>query len=85
MEFLANIEKFEDTLLHISRAKKKFSNYLWYLSEELIGLAFFDKNLLLEVKKKMTIALKDNPGTEESEKRQKMSNKSVKWSEVTAD
>jgi len=39
------------------------------LSEKLVGLAFFDKNLSLELKKKMIIALKENPRTGESEKR----------------
>lgn len=35
----------------------KFRNHLWYLSEEAIGLAFFDSEVPLETKRKMIQAL----------------------------
>ncbi|XP_015122332.1 uncharacterized protein LOC107044808 [Diachasma alloeum] len=36
----------------------KFEKHLWYLSEELIAFAFFDKNVSIEIKRKMCQALK---------------------------
>lgn len=35
----------------------KFSGHLWYLSEENIGMAFFDKDLPLDIKRKMVTKL----------------------------
>ena len=44
---------------------KKFANHLWYLSEEIAGLAIFDKSVPVEVKRMMVAAFKeagqDNP------------------------
>ena len=38
---------------------KKFANHLWYLSEELAGLALFDASVELELKKLMVSGLKE--------------------------
>ena len=40
----------------------KFSNHLWYLSEELISLAFFDDHVPVETKRHMVLALRNNKG-----------------------
>lgn len=42
-------------------AAEKFKQHLWYLSPELIGFAFFDDGLDMEIKKKMVQALQTPP------------------------
>jgi hypothetical protein len=44
------------TVAHV--ASEKFGNHLWYLSEELISLAFFDESVSTETKRKMKSSLK---------------------------
>ncbi len=46
---------------------KKFSNHLWYLSEESLGLAFFDASIPLEIKQEMVarLHLEDDENDEE--------------------
>lgn len=39
-------------------AIKKFVNHFWYLSPELVGLAFFDDRIPLDIKRKMVLAIK---------------------------
>lgn len=46
-----------------------FNRHLWYLSEVLIGLAFFDKEVSIEEKKKMVEALRQTPGSDKPLKR----------------
>ena len=42
----------------ISKAtSEKFSNHMWYLSEEMVALAFFDKCVTLSTKRKMVNSL----------------------------
>ena len=50
-------------------ALTKILGHLWYLSEEIIGFAFFDKQVSLECKRKMAIAIKERSGTEVPSKR----------------
>ena len=45
-----------------------FSRHLWYLSETLVGFAFFDDQVTLEVKRKMVKNLKDKPGSKDAPK-----------------
>ena len=45
-------------------AFKKFKNHLWYLGEELIGLAFFDPKISIQCKRKMVQNILTNNGTE---------------------
>ena len=53
----------------ISKAtSNKFRNHLWYLSEDLVALAFFDPKVLPSEKKKMVLALGEE-GHEEPVKR----------------
>lgn len=43
-------------------ALEKFTgNHLWYLSDTLVGLAFFDKSLSIDIKKKMAMAISRKP------------------------
>jgi hypothetical protein len=49
-------------------ATTKLAGHLWYLSEELIGLAFFDKNVPAAVKRLMILAL-EKEGHEDPPKR----------------
>ena len=49
-------------------ALKKILGHLWYLSEELVSFAFFDKELSVQEKRKMVEALKIE-GTEDCHKR----------------
>lgn len=50
------------------KALTKFLGHLWYLSEELVALAFFDDEVSLESKQKMVIALNEE-GSDYSPKR----------------
>jgi len=43
--------------------------HLWYLSELLVGFAFFDDEVPVEEKRLMVLALKENEGSEEPSKR----------------
>lgn len=54
LNFLREAFKFEKIDNVISEAViEKFKNHLWYLTPEAMGLAFFDSNVSLEVKRKM--------------------------------
>ena len=50
-------------------ATTAFSRHLWYLSELLVGFAFFDDDVSIEEKRLMSVALKENVGFEEPLKR----------------
>ena len=53
----------------ISRAtSKKLGRHLWYLSEELVGLAIFDPRVSLEMKRLMLAAMED-PASDHPPKR----------------
>ena len=47
----------------------KIASHLWYLNEELVGLALFDDNVSKEVKKQMVQAINFNDGMEDPPKR----------------
>ena len=42
-------------------ASEKFSYHMWYLSEELVALALFDKSVTLATKRKMVNSLEKVP------------------------
>ncbi|CAH0562819.1 unnamed protein product [Brassicogethes aeneus] len=66
---LKNLKKFENINKAMSKkALTKFLGHLWYLSEELVALAFFDEEVSLEIKQKMVIALNEE-GPDYSPKR----------------
>lgn len=54
LQLLKSLMKYKEKDARIaSAALKKLSNHLWYLSEELVALAFFDENVSIETKNKM--------------------------------
>ena len=54
---LASLLRYEDVNQAISKAAiTKLAGHLCYLSEDLIGLAFFDKNVPTVVKRHMVLA-----------------------------
>lgn len=58
LQLLKSLVKYkENHEIIASTALKKFSNQLWYLSEKLIALAFFDENVSIETKNLMREAL----------------------------
>lgn len=60
LELLKNLKEFENMNKALSKkALTKFLGHLWYLSEELVALAFFDDEVSVERKRKMVIALAD--------------------------
>lgn len=50
-------------------ARAKLAAHLWYLSEDLIALAFFDSDVPLGVKVKMVKAIKERESSKECSKR----------------
>lgn len=59
LELLKDLKKYEDVNPVIARkAINKVCGHLWYVSEELIALSFFDDKVGNETKKKMVEALK---------------------------
>lgn len=61
-------------------ASRKLSDHLWYLSEKLVGLAFFDSSVCCEIKDKMVTAMDTVDGENDPPKRLKM--KKVSSAEV---
>jgi len=45
-------------------ARKKFEGHLWYPSEELVGLAFFDDAISVQTKREMVLAINGLQGLE---------------------
>lgn len=68
LNFIKNVYFYDDA--DVSKIViKKFSNHLWYLSEEAVGFAFFDQNVSIEEKKKMVKALLSNDGSDDTPKK----------------
>lgn len=63
---------------------EKMRNHLWYLSEEAVGLAFFDSEVPLEIKRKMVQAL-GNEDVEDEESPPKRLNVTVEEMILFAD
>lgn len=64
---LLEYEKIDDKVS--KAAMKKFVTHLWYLSEEMVGLALFDDGVDLDTKRKMVSALFEKEGEQEPPKR----------------
>ena len=63
LQFVKDIDSYKDINSTISGiAMKKFLGHLWYLSEELVALAFFDDNVPTDVKRKMVLSLQKPAG-----------------------
>lgn len=52
-----------------TEATNVFSGHLWYLSGTLVGFAFFDDQVTLEMKRKVVKNLKEKPGTKDTPQR----------------
>lgn len=57
LEFIQSVLSYFDTEVSMSLLEK-IRKHLWYLSEETVGLSFFDEGIPLEVKRKMVHKLK---------------------------
>lgn len=67
LNFIKNVYFYGD--VDVSKTVlKKFSNHLWYLSEEAVGFAFFDYNVSIE-EKKLIKALSSNDGSDDIPKK----------------
>lgn len=58
VKFINKINLLIPIISSAKAAKINFFNHLWYLSEELVGLAFFDSNVPITTKTEMVKALK---------------------------
>jgi len=66
LQFLKDLVSYEVIHPEISKtATKKFLNHLWYLSEELVGLALFDEAVDIEVKREIIQRIKNSNESEE--------------------
>ena len=66
LQFLKDLINYEVIHPEISKtATKKFLNHLWYLSEELVGLALFDEDADTEVKRAIIQRIKNSKESEE--------------------
>lgn len=52
-----------------SAALDKLGNHLWYISDELVGMALFDKRVSLELKRKIVDAIKNKAHCNDAVKR----------------
>lgn len=67
IEFLKTIQYLQTVDSTIATAAaKKIENHLWYLSEELAPLGFFDEKLSLDCKRKMIVALQTKESVPEN-------------------
>lgn len=67
---MKSLLQYSDISSNISKAvAKNLGNHLWYLSEELVGLAFFYDQVSREVKRKIFHALNENDDQEDPSKR----------------
>jgi len=70
LSLLQSLLAYEGIHAGISKAtSRKLGGHLWYLSEELVGLSFFDNNVVPEIKDRMVSAMEDIDGDEDPPKR----------------
>lgn len=68
LQLLQALDGYEDA--EVSKAAtNKLLGHLWYLSEELVALAFFDDRVSSETKKKMVAAIEEKDGNDTAQKR----------------
>jgi len=73
VELLKKMWAFKSVDKGVSHAAiRAFSRHLWYISEELVGLAFFDEQVTVEEKQLMVNAMEHMPGTLNVPKRLKL-------------
>lgn len=70
LKLLRNLILYEQVNAEVPKAaREKMARHLWYLSEELAALAFFDDAVSLDTKAKMVHAIKSRENEEEALKR----------------
>ncbi|CAH0552503.1 unnamed protein product [Brassicogethes aeneus] len=70
LKLLKQLKEYEEKNLTVSQiALEKWKRHLWYLSDHLVALAFFDMGISPEEKERMVIALHENQGEAEPSKR----------------
>src|SRR5688572_22041919 len=68
LQFLKAIHTYPDK--EISQvALTAFPRHLWYLSETLVGLSFFDDSVTFDEKQRMVYSMRNNQGSDEPPKR----------------
>ncbi|KAL4132318.1 hypothetical protein QTP88_009490 [Uroleucon formosanum] len=68
--FIQKLYNYSSIDNNISRvAMNKFRNHLWYLTPEAVALAFFDKSISIESKRKMIVKLNNKTDSNENIKR----------------
>ena len=75
LKLLHNYEKDDESVANA--ALQKFLNHQWYLSEELVALAFFDDDVLIATKERMASSIKQQDSEEEPMKRVKILRSSI--------
>lgn len=69
LQLLKDLKKYETVNKKVSQAAfKKLSGHLWYIGEELVALAFFDRNVSCDEKRLMVQALQSE-GNQEIQRR----------------
>ena len=73
LQLLKSLSAYSTINAAISKAaSRKMADHLWYLSETLVGLAFFDSSVSCEIKDKMVTAMFEVDGEDDSLKRVKI-------------
>ena len=82
LELLKNLSLYKQRdAIKATHAMRKILHHLWYLSEELVALSFFDTKLTAETKNKMRLALK-KPGEINPSKRPNMDFETIENKEL---
>ena len=68
LAFIQSLTSYDNAAL-VKVAAHKFSGDLWYLSEELVGLAFYDHKLSFNAKRAMARAITEREGVDDPPKR----------------
>ena len=69
---ISRLDEFATVHVAGAHAAKKFSNHLWYLSEELIGLAIFGEGLPDEEREGLAFSILNKIGEEDPPKRRSL-------------
>jgi len=73
LQLLKSLLAYSSVNAAISKAaSRKLADHLWYLSEKLVGLAFFDSSVCCEIKDKMVTAMDQVDGENDPPKRVKL-------------
>ena len=68
LDFLKSLLKYQDESVSKATATV-FGRHLWYLSERLVALAFFDEEVTIATKREMAISLREEEGADDAPRR----------------